>query len=385
MKRYLVSFASLGLLIATLITMGLLRTGSAKAASLACSWTAIPGAKGNSQVLLNADAAISLNNVWAVGYAGLGEYPEGTIEQWTGKNWHIVSNPNPGGTGGYYAFTGIAATSATDIWAAGYTSNYTSQTVIEHWDGMSWSIVSSPNPSTSAQLYAVSADSSTDAWAAGNYYDSNSGIEQTLIEHWNGTAWSVVSSSGPGTYDNTLSGIDALSANNVWAVGYYQNTSGPQETLIEHWDGTTWSVVPSSNPSTAGNVLSGIAATHGKAIWAVGYTGSQTLIERWNGSNWSVASSPNASTNDYLQSVTVNLHNDVWAVGTNGSVVPGKPSQTLIEHWNGTQWNIVASPDPGLTNELLGVAGISGTRRVWTVGASILINGNFSTLTEFHC
>ena len=51
---------------------------------------------------------------------------------------------------------------------------------------------------------------------------SNGSIDQTLTEHWNGTAWSVVASPNLGTSDNVLYGVAAVAANDVWAVGYYQ-------------------------------------------------------------------------------------------------------------------------------------------------------------------
>ena len=56
-------------------------------------------------------------------------------------------------------------------------------------------------------------------------------------------------------------------------------------TLTEHWNGTTWSVIPSPNPSTSLNFLAGVAATPRSGLtWAVGtfYNdsgSSQTLTE----------------------------------------------------------------------------------------------------------
>jgi hypothetical protein len=66
----------------------------------------------------------------------------------------------------------------------------------------------------------------------------------TVIEHFNGTSWSVASSSSPGLGEDVLTGVTALALNNVWAVGFYANakdvnTDGPTKTLIEHWDGSS--------------------------------------------------------------------------------------------------------------------------------------------------
>src|SRR5947209_1437898 len=64
----------------------------------------------------------------------------------------------------------------------------------------SWNIVSSPNPgaptSSSNGLNAVTTYSSTDAWTVGNYHGSTN--DQSLIEHWNGKSWTQQTSPNPG-------------------------------------------------------------------------------------------------------------------------------------------------------------------------------------------
>src|SRR5262249_59326794 len=87
-----------------------------------------------------------------------------------------------------------------------------------------------------------------------------------------------------------LEGVAAAAANDVWAVGYsYLN--GVASTLIEHWDGTSWSIVASPSPGTQANVLNDVAVSPTGDVWAVGYRSSagvtRPLIERWNGTSWS--------------------------------------------------------------------------------------------------
>src|SRR6266516_6849274 len=103
-----------------------------------------------------------------------------------------------------------------------------------------WSVVASPDGSGSYNvLSGVAAVSASNIWAVGSYYARSAGVYQTLIEHWNGTSWSVVASPNVGLQSNSLSGVVAVSANNIWAVGsYYGIPVG--RTLIEHWDGTSW-------------------------------------------------------------------------------------------------------------------------------------------------
>src|SRR5438874_12531466 len=82
------------------------------------------------------------------------------------------------------------------------------------------------------------------------------GGTNTLILHWDGTTWSLVGSPNVALY-NQLRAVSAESAQNVWAVGYYYVPQRGQQTLIEHWDGTAWSVVPSPNVGVHDNLLEG--------------------------------------------------------------------------------------------------------------------------------
>jgi len=74
-------------------------------------------------------------------------------------------------------------------------------------------------------------DGSSDAWAVGADTDFVTSFEN-VIEHWNGTAWTVVPSA---VRDGSLFGVTATSTANAWAVG--SGNSGP---LIEHWNGSRW-------------------------------------------------------------------------------------------------------------------------------------------------
>jgi hypothetical protein len=80
---------------------------------------------------------------------------------------------------------------------------------------------------TNHELYGVSADSSTDAWAVGCDYDSTTSTDSTRIMHWNGTVWSKVKSPNPGTSGACLSGVSALSATDAWAAGTYSGGADP--------------------------------------------------------------------------------------------------------------------------------------------------------------
>ena len=67
-------------------------------------------------------------------------------------------------------------------------------------------------------LNAVSEVSTTDVWAVGDGDLNDAGVLGTLVEHWNGTAWSVISSPSPNGWSQ-LSGVAALPQSYVWTAG----------------------------------------------------------------------------------------------------------------------------------------------------------------------
>ena len=112
--------------------------------------------------------------------------------------------------------------------------------VIEHWDGSAWTIVPAPYPN-GALLHCVYAVASSDVWATGQYTASNGSI-QPLFEHWDGAAWSVASE-GAGTRKSggIMYRLSALSPTDIWAVGYRGTPRfGSFLPLAEHWNGTAW-------------------------------------------------------------------------------------------------------------------------------------------------
>src|SRR5262249_49954960 len=163
-----------------------------------------------------------------------------------------------------------------DVWAVGkhIDSQDFFQTVIEHWNGTSWTKSASINPGGAGvtnELNGVTALSSGDAWAVGTYPDGTG--FRTLTLHWDGAAWTHVRSpnaSTPGN-DNTLYAVAAVSASDLWAVGNVSDGSA-ERTLILHRVGSVWGIVPSSNPVTGPadlDVLDGVTATSANNAWAV--------------------------------------------------------------------------------------------------------------------
>jgi hypothetical protein len=318
---------------------------------------------GSSGSTLTGIASLSASDVWAAGYYFSGGVPRTLVEHWNGTQWSVVASPNAGA--GSNVLNGVAAVAANDLWAVGYGPT---GTLALHWDGTQWNVVAGPNTGSGDTLNGVAARSASDVWAVG-YHVAAGNVSQTLVEHWDGTQWSVVASPNVGTRSNTLTGVVAAPGGDVWAAGYYYNANVWAQTLIERWNGTSWAIVSSPDPGDENDYLYAIAAAPAGDVWVAGNYGcsscpySQTLLEHWNGTIWSVVSSPNAPfANNYLQAIAAVSANDVWAVGFSDAYY------TLVEHWNGTSWTIFASPNKGANNYLQAVTAVSATD-VWAVGS----------------
>jgi hypothetical protein len=347
------------------------------------------------QAVIRASAAVALV-LFALGLPALASVASAataTVAVVPSPNVSIGTPPAPTTN----QLTAVAAASAQSVWAVGSYNSGTAaapldQTLIEHFDGSSWTVVPSPNQlnvvgaATENELLAVSADSPTDAWAVGYYVDLNAGgypVDQLLVEHYNGTSWSLPSTAppmnvnGPRASQNHFLGVEALSPTDVWATGEYHNGSSPTS-LIEQFNGTSWSQATSINPGSSANVLQSITTDGAGNLYAAGYQASsgvnQTLIEQYNGTAWSVATSPDTSATvaNQLTGISADSVTDAWAAGSfTGGTVAAPVNQTLIEHYNGTTWSLVASPDSGATvaNQLTGISADSATD-VWAVGSS---------------
>jgi hypothetical protein len=193
-----------------------------------------------------------------------------------------------------------------------------------------FNVVASPNRTGNNLLESTAANAVNDVWSVGISNDSST-ASQTLAEHWNGTTWSIVPTVNPGTRHNRLFSVSAVSSNNVWAVGEYDINAAllnDSATLAEHWNGTSWSKTTTQDPSVGADLF-GVTAIDSSNVWAVGQQfnfGSgewNTLIEFYNGTSWAVVPSADSSTSDYneLDTVSAFSSTDIWAVGFHAPVI----------------------------------------------------------------
>jgi hypothetical protein len=348
------------------------RTATATTTPVSCfAWQVVqsPNATLTDTHRLSAAAAAGPADVWAVGWYGTTDSSytccsRTLIEHWNGATWSIVASPSPAATG-FNGLRGVVALSATNVWAVGYATG--SGALILHWDGTAWAMVPNPSPSTNTSLDAISAVSPNDIWAVGQSDDGAYTI-RTVTMHWDGQTWQLVSS--PNYRQRSyLFGVKAFAANDAWAVGWTDSDNNPAfyppYAIIMHWNGTTWQDSPNPGDSIL-NAVDGVAATD---LWAVGFYGGPNFkgILHGNGSSWA-----NATTLDRAEFYSVNARTatDIWTVGSIPLTPETNTFRSVTAHWDGTSWQVFAAVDPAPTKtQLYGVAA-PATGDIWAVGAS---------------
>ena len=162
----------------------------------------------------------------------------------------------------YAPLEGIAAISASNVWAVGQDSG-TPQ--INHWNGSSWSQSALPNGPCSVfeadcELFGVSGSSASDVITVGEgtIPTASGWVTEVLAYRWNGSAWSQLTVPSSFTYDE-MEHIQTFSPTDAWAVGG-TNCGYPTQTVAYHWNGSSWTQVPTPTPGGTA-FFNGVAAT----------------------------------------------------------------------------------------------------------------------------
>ncbi len=271
-------------------------------------------------------------------------------------------------------FRAVVAPAAGDVWAIGYAVDNATpvskfHTLAEHINGDSFEIVPTPDPaSANNRLDAAAASAPDDVWAVGS---SAPDIlhSDTLIEHWNGTAWSIVDGPSPSGSD-LLQAVTVVSRDDAWAGGS-SGLPGAAVGLALHWDGVQWKQVRVPVPARCGgdSQITGMSAVSATSVWASGWCATSGApdagyVIHWDGKAWRFASRGQIPTSSELLAIHARNDHDVWTVG---QYVHGAPLEAsgMSAHWDGKSWSAPA-PAPGAIR-LDGVE--AGSRGVWSVGA----------------
>jgi hypothetical protein len=188
----------------------------------------------------------------------------------------------------------------------------------------------------------ISMDSATDGWAVVSNFNQGS-----VLFHFSGGKWQEVQLGAPG---GSLTDLQAISANSVWALSSAQYGGGAA--LITHYDGTSWT--PQTLNATLGNhtqivVLQMASDNLG---WALIWTGVDSSIGTYEiaqftgNDTWSIQSSLNVGGLGELSGLAMVSSEDGWAIGQRGidgpsSVTAGKPVPQIIYHYSNGKWHSV--------------------------------------------
>jgi hypothetical protein len=304
-------------------------------ASAATGWTVVTPPAGTAGDELAGSYALSDTDAWVVGADPSTAAP--VALNWNGTTWSSVPTPTPSGSTPDWSFKSVAASSASDAWAVGEQVAGTKihDSLYEHWNGTAWSVVSGPNEGV---LNAVLDFSPTNAWAFADF----------SVLHWKGTKWSVVSGALPAL------AVSADGPSDIW--GIYRNDQ------VTHYNGKSWSVDTLSAPSGT-PIFESVVALSPTDVWVGGTDGTGPLLEHFNGTSWQVMSTPSSFSGAGVLAMTAKSDSDVWIFSVHDPLTQA----VLLANWNGSSWTTSPSPIPADSSVSIGSAA-SSPSHVWLFG-----------------
>jgi hypothetical protein len=318
------------------------------------TWYTVPSPNGphSDEYLLDVDS-INENDAWTVGRHAM-------IQHWNGIQWSVVPGPNIGED---YDLRSVEIFSPGDVWAVGGNAQ---DSMVIRWNGTAWYAVTVPNIGSLSDLAVITP---SDVWVA----------RDEVLMHWDGVNWTTHTRPA----GEAVTGLDAAASNDVWAVG---------RTIALHWDGIAWTSFPVPYPPGAVyRYLANVVVLPGGEAWAVGewinYDPEprqpeggpgykHSFVVHWDGSQWQYVNTGQGVSAGLTQ-VDARAANDIWAVGNTG-LAPGFYLQRIL-HWDGSAWTDFSTPP----YHLLTAVAIAGEDNVWAVGG--LVNAqspNTTTLTR---
>ena len=294
------------------------------------------------------------------------------VERWDGSSWSIM--PSPNGSAPNTFLVGIACVSATSCIAVGQTrvNQRDGRSFALKMTGNTWSTVPIPAGGPGAQLVAVACAAATNCFAVGEYIDGAN--RRPLAMRWNGSRWTQVDAALPLDLAAAYLRAVVCTSGNCFALGGTADRRNPNAAIIERWNGTRFVIDQQFEP--AGGVspqfldVTCPTPSRCRAVGDDGAASGGTFAATWTGIRWSLESTQNrGAVNSSLSGISCWTTSDCLAVGHSHDGRSGI-QQTLTELRRGLKWSIVPSPneDPR-SSYLLGVDCI-GAARCFAVGAS---------------
>ncbi|HLI58675.1 MAG TPA: hypothetical protein VKV21_03325 [Solirubrobacteraceae bacterium] len=293
----------------------------------------------------------SVSFCMAVGSFGSGHSTGSFFERWNGRSWRRIAVQRR------VSWLAVSCLSASFCLTVG-TADRGARVIGARWGGRSWSGVGAFSPPAVAPepganpgegLQVLSCATRRDCWAVGYDYG------RTLVEHWNGRSWSR--SSAP-TRNGNLISVSCSSARDCWAAATPLNAT-PIAPL--HFDGRSWRIVglpgPFSNRRYQDQVVSCRTLA---ACWIVGSssaTGGQPAALHRTANHWQMASMPAPQeASVVLQGLDCGSGSDCWALGSASAGAPLPKTSPLAEEWDGSAWHVAKVIGPARSAELMSIS-----------------------------
>ncbi len=323
----------------------------------------------------------SADVAYALRTGGAGSF----VHEWDGAAWTEVPLPDLAVEGGFSP----RAITAVDghAWIASLVVTGVGGPGLQHllcWDGTDWvtetwielapTTDGLPRSGSPEDMDGIAAD---DIWIVGIADGTGDPVagNPLLTVHWDGNELVEYMTPGVGNRQNWLTGVTAIAPDDAWAVGYYNTTGGGGHFhgLVYHWDGSSWTHVPTPAEALDGSHLQAVDAIAADDIWAVGDVLGEPLFMHYDGSDWSIVPGPTTTMTQSLYAVAAAATDDVWAVSYG--------NEKRFYHYDGFAWEAMPFPDvPGATSiDLHGAMDSSGGCDVWAVGGQT-IEGRIYTL-----
>jgi hypothetical protein len=302
----------------------------------------------------------------------------GSVPASAAGGWSVTSIT---GAGTNVALNGVFERASTDAWAVGQQFGAggaaSPPPVTYHWAGSAWTPVPVPALPAYGALVGVSASSASDAWAVGFLvFPGRWNNRRALLMHWNGSAWSLDTTSAVSQSRVTLTGVADLGAASAWAIAAGGGSNG-----LAHWDGTAWNFVTLPDSSFSPGAGQAISASSASDVWVVGTGINATTLAsfpeamHFDGTAWHAIALPAPAATSVISAVTAISPANAWAVGQQIGQATPVGGGTLIEHWDGAKWSVVPSPSPGFEPSLTGIAARSASDVVAAGSALPSANG----------
>jgi hypothetical protein len=323
-------------------------------------WEIQPSANppGAASASLSAVSCVADGSCMAVGtYSpdGLSEYT--LAERWDGIAWTIVSTPNPVGT--QDVLSGVSCPAPGSCSAVGVSVSSSSvRTLAEAWNGRKWVVRSTPSPAPGSfsSLNSISCTAPDSCTAVGGFTKAaETAQEEPLAEHWDGTKWAIQPTPDPEAENgSSLRGISCTAPDACTAGGNYDYFDIDQKIFAFRWNGTAWVIETQHNPGGENqNADNSVSCSSSSACTSVGSwlnleLETRPLAESWNGASWTrqFPPHPRGAKSAPLDGVSCLSSSACAAVGSWSASSRGNPTLTLAEQWNGASWKIGATPNP---------------------------------------